>query len=99
MPAGSDRSPRPSRGRSRERTWSPFGKRHPFAAVGRRPITTGREPLTLARMRYRGVPSIGGRGETGGHEARILVDMLADELPVSEVARTLKCSVCGSKNV
>jgi len=46
--------------------------------------------VTLGQMRYRGVRSIEARCEACGHEARILVDALPDELPVSDVARTLK---------
>ena len=50
-------------------------------------------------MRYRGVRSVEAWCEACGHEARILVDALADHIPVSDVALALKCSVCGSKNV
>ena len=53
----------------------------------------------LGRMRYRGVRSIEATCAACGHQARILVDMLADELPVSDVALMLRCLACGSKNV
>ena len=50
-------------------------------------------------MRYHGVRLIDATCEACGHGARILVDMLADDLPVPDVALVLKCSACGSKNV
>ena len=55
--------------------------------------------MTLGQMRYHGIRMVVATCESCGHAARILVDAYADHIPVSDVARALKCSVCGSKNV
>ena len=68
-------------------------------ATTRDPPCDKPEPITLGNMRYHGVRSVEAECQDCRHEARILVDMLADHMPVSEVALILKCSVCGSKNV
>ena len=55
--------------------------------------------MTLGQMRYHGIRLVRATCEACGHEARILVDTLADYIAVHDVALVLKCSVCGSKNV
>jgi hypothetical protein len=44
------------------------------------------EPMTLGQMRVHGVRSISAECTACRHEARILVDMVPDRMPVTDVA-------------
>ena len=55
------------------------------------------EPISLSKMRERGVRSVEATCEDCKHEATFKVDALPDELPVHKVALQLWCSACGSK--
>jgi hypothetical protein len=59
------------------------------------------EPETLAGMRSHGVRHVWATCTTMGcgHEARVNVDALPDDLPVPDIALRLRCSKCGRRSV
>jgi hypothetical protein len=59
------------------------------------------EPMTLANMREHGIRSVWAFCTMigCGHEARVNVDALSDELPIPDVALRLRCSRCGRRSV
>ena len=50
------------------------------------PVAAAVEPMTLGQMRVHGVRSISAECTACRHEARILVDMVPDRMPVTDVA-------------
>ena len=56
-------------------------------------------PMSLANMRQSGVRSVTAQCESCNHSADVLVDALAETVFVPHVARRLRCSACGGKQI
>ena len=56
-------------------------------------------PMTLANMRENGVRSITAACGACNHQADVNVDDLAETIFVPDVARRLRCSACGVKQI
>jgi hypothetical protein len=58
-------------------------------------------PMTIGNMRSQGVRSVSAYCQSinCGHEAAFNVDAWPDELPVPDIALSLRCSRCGRKEI
>jgi hypothetical protein len=56
-------------------------------------------PMTLANMRQNGVRAVTATCEACNHSADVIVDALPETVYVPHVARRLRCSSCGGKQI
>jgi hypothetical protein len=55
--------------------------------------------MTLANMRQNGVRAVTAQCEACNHQADVSVDALPETVHVPQVARRLRCSSCGGKQI
>ena len=56
-------------------------------------------PMTLSNMRQNGVRAVAATCEACNHQADVSVDAMPENVHVPQIARRLRCSQCGGKQI